>query len=51
MVDISQVHIDDKYYIINENETKKYTKDYAFSLWLLKEKGVTAIPCSAFYEI
>ncbi|KAL4506698.1 hypothetical protein ABPG72_000269 [Tetrahymena utriculariae] len=46
--DISQVEVDPKYFV-DEKTGEKYTKDYAFSIWLCKEKGVTAIPCSVFY--
>lgn len=29
---------------------KKRTKDYAFSLQLIYEEGVSVIPCSPFYD-
>lgn len=46
--DITNVVIDAKYFI-DEKTGDTYTKDYAFSIWLCKEKGVTSIPCSVFY--
>ncbi|EGR29652.1 kynurenine-oxoglutarate transaminase, putative [Ichthyophthirius multifiliis] len=49
IADISNVQLDEKYYFDNDKNIK-YTKDYAFCMWLLKEKGITTIPCSAFYD-
>jgi len=48
IVDISNVNVDPKYFI-DEKTGEPLTKDFAFSLWLCKEKGVTSIPCSVFY--
>lgn len=36
---------------MTNKETKRpYTKDWAFCIWICKEKGVVALPCSAFYS-
>ncbi|EGR27896.1 kynurenine-oxoglutarate transaminase, putative [Ichthyophthirius multifiliis] len=48
IADISNVQVNKKYFQ-DEKNGQEYSKDYAFSLWLCKEKGVTSIPCSSFY--
>lgn len=47
IADISKVEIDPKYLV--DSTGTKVSRDYAFCHWLCREKGVTAIPCTAFY--
>ena len=48
LADISNVEIPNNNYRNSEGE--RYTKDWEFCMWLCKEKGVVALPCSAFYS-
>lgn len=48
LADISRVNVDEKYYT-NPNTGEKLSKDFAACIWLAKERGVVAIPCSVFY--
>lgn len=48
IADISRCDVNEKY-LIDEHGNKR-TKDYAFSLQLLYEEGVSVIPCSPFYD-
>jgi len=47
LVDIEKVEIPIGY--SKDPEGRNYTKDWAFCMWLCKEKRVVALPCSAFY--
>ncbi|KAL4510636.1 hypothetical protein ABPG72_004790 [Tetrahymena utriculariae] len=49
LADISNIEVPQAYYT-NPESNRPYTKDWAFCLWLCKEKGVVALPCSAFYS-
>lgn len=48
IADISRCHVNEKY--LTDEQGNKRTKDYAFSLQLLYEEGVSVIPCSPFYD-
>ncbi len=47
--DISRIKVEEKYFL-NEKGEKVFSKDYAFSIKLIKENGVGTIPCSVFYS-
>lgn len=46
--DFGNIPFDEKYYFF-ESKTK-YSKDYAFALWLANEKGTVGVPVSVFYS-
>lgn len=48
IADISNIEVPEKHYTDENNN--KLTKDWAFSVWMTKEVGVTVIPCSEFYS-
>ena len=48
IVDISRCEVKEKY--LTDEKGNKRAKDYAFSLQLLYEEGVSVIPCSPFYD-
>ena len=48
IVDISRCEVKEKY-CVDENG-KKRARDYAFTLQMLYEDGVSVIPCSPFYD-
>lgn len=46
--EFANIPFDEKYYLF---ETKnKYSKDYAFALWLANERGAVGVPMSVFYS-
>ena len=49
MADISSIEVQQKYYI-DENSKERRSKDMAFCVKMVKQSGVSMVPCSSFYQ-